>query len=316
MKKVSVVITILNEETTIASLLRSLKAQSKKPDEVIIIDAGSTDGTVNIVREFQRKSGMIRLLVKPGANRSLGRNIGIARAHGPIIALIDAGCAAKRDWLKKLTRPFKDPEVDVVAGFYKPKGDSIVQRCLAVYTCVLPHQMNTRTFLPASRSMAFRKFVWKEVGGFPEALNTCEDRVFVDRLKQQGALFVLAKDAVVSWEQQRTVKNAFRQLFGYARGDMEAGYTPHVRKIVIVWIRYFVGIYVLLRFPLLLLLIIPQYLAWVIGKGYAFVKDRRALLWLPLLQLTADAAVMSGSLVGLINRRRSHMRNRASTETI
>lgn len=316
MKTVSVVITILNEEATITALLQSLKAQTKKPDEVIIIDAGSTDGTVNAVREFQRKSGRIRLLVKPGANRSLGRNIGIARAHGPIIALTDAGCVPKRDWLKKLTRPFKDPAVDVVAGFYRPKGDSILQRCLAVYTCILPHQMNTRTFLPASRSMAFRKVVWKEVGGFPEVLNTCEDRVFVDRLKGHGVRFKLAKEAVVSWEQQRTLKSAFWQLFGYAKGDVEAGYTPHVRKILFVWIRYLLGLYFLLRFPLLLFLVVPQYLAWVIGKGHAFVKDRRALLLLPLLQLTADAAMMSGSLVGLINRRREHRRDIVPTESI
>ncbi len=73
---------------------------------------------------------------------------------------------------------------------------------------------------------------------------------------------------------------------------------------MLVWLRYVLGVWMLLMFPWLVLFIAPQYLAWVISKGYGQVNDRRALYLLPLLQLTADAAVLSGSLRGLLSRGR------------
>ena len=303
MAKVSVVITVLNEQDSIGKLLKPLISQTKKPDEIILIDAGSTDRTVEVIKKFQRTHKKIMLLVKPGANRSVGRNIGVERAHGPIIAITDAGCIPKKDWLEKLTDPFKDKSVDVVGGYYKPRGNSVFQKSLAVYTCVLDHQLNPKTFLPASRSLAFRKEIWKKVGGFPEHLSTCEDRVFVEKLKKTKAKFTFAKEAIVYWKQKNTWQDAFIQLYTYSKGDTEALYLPHVKKILLVWARYLLGILLLVTFPVLLLFILPQYLAWVIGKGYSYVKDKRALLTLPLLQLTADLAVMGGSLAGFFKRR-------------
>jgi len=304
MKKVSLVLTILNENKSIMLLIEALARQSKKPDEIIFIDAGSTDGTIDRIRKVQEENRRIRLLVEPGANRSRGRNVGIERAHGPIIALTDAGCRPKKDWLKKLTTPFANKVVDVVGGFYLPEGDSLFQKSLSVYTCARKHQVHAKTFLPASRSLAFRKRIWKQVGGFPEELNTCEDRVFVQRLQEAGAKFAKAPQAIVYWEQKKTLREAFLQLYGYAKGDMEAQYFPHVLRIGSVWLRYLLAGSFLLSFPLLLLFIIPQYLAWVIGKGYMVVNDKRALYMLPLMQLTADLAVLSGSLAGMISKKR------------
>ena len=301
MEKVSVVTTVLNEESVIEKLLASLFNQSRQPDEIIVIDAGSNDRTVEKIRALQKDSKNLRLLVVPGANRARGRNIGIARAHGPFIAVTDAGCIPTKDWLKKLIVPFRNSKVDVVSGYYLPQGKSVFQKCLAVYTCVLPHRFDPRTFLPASRSIAFRKTVWKKAGGYPKQLTTCEDLLFVERLMKKGAKFTIAKDAIVHWRQQRSVGKAFRQLFNYAKGDVNARYRPHVIRIGLVWLRYLVGLWLLKVFPLLLIFLVPQYFAWVIGKGYAFVKDKRALLLLPFLQMTADVAVMSGSLVGILS---------------
>jgi len=308
MAKVSVVITVLNEEIVIGKLLKSLFVQKRIPDEIVIIDAGSVDKTVQIVRTFQKQYKLLRLLVVPGVNRSEGRNIGIERAQGPIIAVTDAGCIPKKDWLKKLITPFKDRSVDVVSGYYLPQGDSIIQKCLATYTCVLPYRLNVTTFLPASRSLAFRKSIWKKVNGFPKHLDTCEDRMFVQRLMKRDAKFVMAKDAIVYWRQHHTLSRAFKQLYTYAKGDGQARYFPHLKKAALVWIRYLVSIWLFFVFPVILFFLIPQYLAWVIGKGYPFVKDKRAVILLPLLQIIADFAVMAGSLTGLVYSLRSYKR--------
>lgn len=305
MTNISVVITILNEEESIEKLLKALISQTKKPLEIIFIDAGSKDKTAEIIRKYQEKYDNLKIIVKPGINRSQGRNMGIKKARGKYIAITDAGCIPEKGWLKKISGPFKDKSIEVVSGFYKPSGNSIFQRSLAVYTSLMPHKIKSNKFLPASRSMAITKSIWKKAGGFPEELDTCEDRIFVERLKKINAKFMFKKDAIVHWEQKKTFKEAFWQLHGYARGDLLANYQPHVKKIVFVWIRYLIVFWFAPFFPWVMLFFAIQYLGWVIGKGYPYVKDKRALIYLPLLQLTSDLAVMSGSIAGYIERRKA-----------
>src|SRR3972149_3143590 len=114
--KASVCITVLNEEGSIATLLDSLLTQTEKPDEIIIVDGGSKDRTVEIVRHYQKKDKRIKFLVEHGSVAH-GRNTSIEISRNPIIASIDAGCLARRDWLEKITEPFKHENVGMVAGF-------------------------------------------------------------------------------------------------------------------------------------------------------------------------------------------------------
>ena len=114
---ISICIIILNEEGTIAPLLDSLLNQSKKAKEIVIVDGGSTDKTVGIIRHYQKKYGGIKLLVEK-STRAKGRNLGVEIAKGDIIATTDAGCIADKNWLRNLTAPFATGRVDVSAGFY------------------------------------------------------------------------------------------------------------------------------------------------------------------------------------------------------
>ena len=88
--QVSVIMTVLNEGEAIKRLLNSLVAQERRPDEVIIVDGGSTDDTVSILSRYQGQLPL-QVIVSPGANISRGRNIAIRAAAGPIIASVDAG---------------------------------------------------------------------------------------------------------------------------------------------------------------------------------------------------------------------------------
>ena len=88
--KVSVCITVFNEEKKIAPLLDSLLTQTKKPSEIVVVDGGSNDNTAQIIRHFQKKDKRIRFLVEPGSVAH-GRNTGVEVARFPIIAHTDAG---------------------------------------------------------------------------------------------------------------------------------------------------------------------------------------------------------------------------------
>ena len=89
--KVSVCISVLSEEKSVGKLLESLLNQSKKPNEIIIVDGGSKDKTVEIIKHFQKKDKRIKL-VKQRGNVAKGRNTSIEVAKNEIIAITDAGC--------------------------------------------------------------------------------------------------------------------------------------------------------------------------------------------------------------------------------
>lgn len=312
--KVSFIATVYNEEKTVDLLIDSLLSQTKKPDEIIIVDGGSTDATVSIISNFIRQLGgsnqqiKFKFLIKKG-NRAVGRNTAVKPARGDIILCSDAGCILDKDWVKNITAPFRNPKVDIVAGFYKGAPKNIFEKCLVPYVLVMPGKINPHTFLPASRSMAFRKSVWEKAGGFPENFSHNEDYIFAQKLKQMKAKIVFAKEAVVYWLPRKNLQEAFNMFYRFALGDMEAGIIRP--RVILLFARYLVGIAILIAYLVtesnLLLttcyVLLVMYLMWSIGKNYRYVNDFRAIFYLPLIQFSCDFAVISGSLKGIITKR-------------
>lgn len=313
--KASLVLTVLNEEKSIDGFLDSLTGQTKKPDEVIIVDGGSCDKTINRIKNYVTAAGGIppdggilrikglRIVVKSGANRSEGRNIGIAKAENEIIAVTDGGCMLDKEWLEEISKPFEDLKVTAVAGFYKPVAKTVFQKCLAPYVCVMKEVAG---FLPSSRSVAFRKNVWEKVGGYPENLNYCEDLVFDQKVVKAGYCFFFAPKAIVHWPMKNNLLKAFKQFFNYAVGDGQvffSVYQTHSLKISLVFLRYllFTVLVVGGDWRAVSLSAILLYLFWSVGKNYRHVKKLPAVFILPALQIISDLAVMLGTVRGLLS---------------
>ncbi len=168
MAKVAVVVTVLNEQETIRDLLDALIDQTRRPDEIIIVDGGSTDKTWEVV---SHRSSVVSY--KKVGNRSIGRNYGVQHSKSEIIAFTDAGCVPHKDWLEELIKPFTSG-ADVVSGYYEGKAKNVFQKCLIPYVLVMPDQTKDE-FLPATRSMAIRKAIFFQHGGFDEKLEHNED---------------------------------------------------------------------------------------------------------------------------------------------
>lgn len=306
--KISFITTVLNEEESVKSLLDSINSQTIIPSEVIIVDGGSKDKTVDIIESFKNseKNGLDIKVIKSSGNRSKGRNAAIKESSGDVIAVTDAGCIPDKDWIEKITENFKNPKTDVVAGFYRPKTKNIFQKSLSTYTCVMPERLDPMNFLPSSRSIAFRKKAWEKVGGYPEFLDTCEDLYFARELRRNGFKFKTSKDAMVTWFQKENLREAFLQFYKYAEGDGMARYFR--KNTPFLFVRYIAGFILLLilfhsRSLYLLLSIVfllGLYLLWSITKNYRYVNDVQAFFYLPLLQLTSDIAVLSGTSLGLL----------------
>lgn len=301
--KISFITTFYNETESINGFLDSLLTQSKVPDEIILVDAFSIDGTYQKVKQkikdLKNNKTKIKLLRMKG-NRSIGRNKAISSSINNFIACSDVGCILDRNWLKNITTPFLKSNIDVVAGYYKPVTKSIFEQCLAAYTSVMPDKI-TKDFLPSSRSVAFRKSAWESVGGYPEELDFCEDLVFAKRMKSSGLKFFVSKKSIVYWPQRKNILQAAKQFYNYANGDGMALYVRHSTPFL--YGRYlFALILIFIQQYYLLIILVVLYIFWSISKNYKYVRHIKAFFYLPLLQITSDMSVLLGTTSGALKR--------------
>lgn len=109
---ISVVIPTYNEELGIAKCIESIKNNTIKPLEIIVADGGSNDKTVKIA-----KDAGATVLNNPNRTAASGRNVGIAKAKGEIIAFTDGDNYADENWLKNILEEFEaDDQLDGLGG--------------------------------------------------------------------------------------------------------------------------------------------------------------------------------------------------------
>ncbi len=310
--RVAVILTVLNEAEALPRLLESLAAQTRPADEIVVADGGSRDGTQAVLADYAARLGLpIRVVDAPGANISQGRNRAIAATTCELIAATDAGVRCPPDWLARLTAPFADAAVTAVAGFFETDPVTVLE--VAMGATVLPevNDVNPATYLPSSRSVAFRRAAWEAVGGYPEWLDYSEDVVFDLALRAKYGPFVFVPEARVRFRPRGSLRALARQYYLYARGDGKAGLFPRQHAI-----RYFTYLVVA---PLLVYaaLTVSGWL-WLVGvvaglaylrlplrrlwprlAGLALGARVQALAYLPIIRVVGDVAKMVGYPVGV-----------------
>ena len=344
---VTLIVTTLNEASSVTELWQSILVQTQLPNEVIVVDGGSTDATVVLLQNLAKKTRGFnaKILVKSG-NRSVGRNWAIQQATHNLIACTDAGCVLKPDWLEQLLKVQNQTQADVVAGYYAGLAKTSWQAAVIPYALVMPDQLPQppAQFLPATRSLLLTRAAWQKAGQFNENLSDNEDYALAHALIKTGAKLAFAKTAIVFWHPPQTWLATAKMFYRFARGDAAAGlWRP---KVGLIFLRYL--IWLGLGFDWLWLVFITDsrvnagagvdvsvggnvngntsvlsfYLGWILGLsvlsylGWAISKNVRYCRrseswdwswgWLPLLQVTADWAVMTGTLAGIKQRVMSH----------
>lgn len=123
--KVSVIIPAYNVEEYIGQCLESILNQTYKDFEVVIVDDGSNDRTVEIIEQYQNKNSNISLLRQKNSGQSIARNKGLSVAKGEYIVYIDSDdWLASDDALEKLVNAIITSDADFVqASFEFVKGD-------------------------------------------------------------------------------------------------------------------------------------------------------------------------------------------------
>jgi glycosyltransferase involved in cell wall biosynthesis len=315
-ERTALIVTVLNEAATIEALLESVASQTRRPDEVVVADGGSVDGTFEALQRWSSRVPL-RVVQAPGANIARGRNVAIQSASSELIAVTDAGVRLEPDWLEQLQAGLTD-DVHVVSGFFRPDPRSPFEHALGATTLPAVEDVNPESFLPSSRSALFRRHAWEQVGGYPEWLDYGEDLVFDLRLKRAGCRFTFVPKAIAWFRPRHSPGAFFRQYYLYARGDGKAGlwwrrhairYAAYAAAATVLWRRS--------RAAWLLPLGVAAY-TW---RPYARLElDRltpaEALCVLslpPAIRLVGDVAKMLGYPVGVWWRWRRAWTSRSSS---
>src|SRR5438034_5674173 len=98
---VSVIVTVRNEAGAIDALLDSLRSQTRAPDEIVVVDGGSNDGTLELLQQAAQRWAALRVIEAPGANIARGRNLAIEAARGDVLLSTDAGVELPREWVAR-----------------------------------------------------------------------------------------------------------------------------------------------------------------------------------------------------------------------
>ncbi|MGA7228359.1 MAG: glycosyltransferase family A protein [Acidimicrobiia bacterium] len=210
--KASVVIRCHNEADHIGKLLSELKRQSFTDFEIVVVDSGSDDGTLDILAN---EDVVLEHIKKE--NFSFGRslNIGCRRARGEFLVFISAHCYPEHeDWLRNLVSGFDDRKVAIVYGKQRGIADSHFSE-RQIFKTWFPEVSIPRQDGPFSNNAnaAIRRSLWEE-HPYDESLTGLEDVAWAQAVMRDGWWVSYRADAGVIHVHNETpnqIRNRYRR---------------------------------------------------------------------------------------------------------
>ncbi len=299
--RVSVIVPVLNEREAVGPLVEALFGQTRAPDEVVVADGGSDDGTRELLDQLAERHPGLTVIDGPGGI-SGNRNAAIRAATGEVIACTDAGCLPEPGWLEALAKPF-ETGADWVAGFYRPDGKTTASTAAGVVMMTVLEEVDMDHFLPGGSSQAFTKEAWESVGGFPEGINAGEDTLYGEQLRAAGYRPEFAPDALVAWHPPSSLKEmaAKARLWGEADGINRVRTGAYLRVVAAYWIMPLVALVAAFLFPIVGLAILVAFLALVAFRTrfkYRWVRGGSKWLMVPVAHVRQQLAQSLGFLEG------------------
>lgn len=333
---VSVVIPVRNGARVLERCLARLAEQTTLPEQVIVVDNGSRDGSGDLARGFAHRAPHlpVQVLEEGRVGASAARNRGVAAASGEVVAFTDADCEPAADWLHRLTAAF-GPGIGAVAGGIRPAApQTAVEAFAALYTLRTGGERFDSADFTLLRggfptaNLAVRRDVFTTVGGFDEGIRLYgEDYDLCARIYEHGHVIRYEPQARVFHHHRTTLRGLLRQSFGFGACHAYLLRRHFRRKILIEvpgvrWDRDDLPGRIWLDLAsadkkLLLLLLVSLWLplAWLAPVGYLaylyadacrrfgreeFPIPCAARLAAPALLLAKSAAMTAGRLVGSV----------------
>ncbi|MEI7750764.1 MAG: glycosyltransferase [Candidatus Omnitrophota bacterium] len=181
--KIVVVSAVYNEEKYIGRMIESLMAQTRMPDEVVLVDDGSKDGTAQVIEQYAKRYPVIRLIRNSNQGPAASRNSGWRAARADVAIFTDGDCVPDRDWIEKLMKGFVSDDVAVpttvnqgkkqvgaVAGTYRTLNkENVLARFVGDEIAWRYRNVRGEVDAHGAYNLAIRKGVLEEMRGFDES---------------------------------------------------------------------------------------------------------------------------------------------------
>lgn len=215
--RISVVIPALNEEEALPGMLEALLAQTCRPDEIIVVDAESTDRTPDILAQWAQNGAPVRCIMGRRGGCGIGRNIGIKAARNSWIVLLDCGMLPPPSWLASLEAMHRQTGAPAVFGTCQYIPKTVFQRAL----CAVAWGNRPVPVVPCS---LIDRSVFEAIGYFREDLEAVEDQEWTQRfLGHFGSRCVMVEPVTPHYDVPSQVSVVRRKWLLYHQCAVRAG---------------------------------------------------------------------------------------------
>jgi len=224
-KKVTLILPIRDEGPTIRAALDAVLAQNYPAGqmEILIADGMSTDGTREIVREYQRKHANIKLLDNPGRIVPTGMNTALRQAAGDIIIRVDGHCVIAPDYVENCLRHLANDTVDGVGGPMKTIGLTPLAETIAlamsarfgVGNSAFRTTQGQTKYVDTIPFPAYKREVIQKAGLYDEELVRNQDDEYNYRIRELGGKLLLAGDVRSVYYSRGSMRGLWKQYYQY-----------------------------------------------------------------------------------------------------
>lgn len=321
--RVAVISAVYNEEKNLPALLEALTRQTQKPDQFILVDDGSTDGTEEMMRKGDPAGrpypSWVNYLRQENKGPASARNAGWRYVQADICIFIDGDCVPEPDWIERLVKPFSSPEAGASAGTYKTLNpENPLARFIGLEIAWRYRHKPREVDAHGSYNLAVRRTALEEIGGFREdyPAPSGEDWDLTYKISRRSKIIFIPEAVVGHYHPERfwpylknQVRRAYDRIKVYrdhpdkARGDTYTGRTA--------------------QYPIMAAALLPPSLAcanaglphagilcWILfavisafsftGFGYYLSKDKTAALLSPAIQFSRYFAWALGACLGVM----------------
>lgn len=223
---VSIVIPMLDERTSIEDCVGSFDDQTYPESlfEVIIVDGGSVDGSLELVEQLQRHRPWLRLISNPDRRASAAFNRGIEASHASVVGIVGAHSRVGPDFLHMSVDTLLESNAAGVGGVLEhqgrdPNGSAIGMAMTSRFGMASPFRFAAKgRDVDTIGHPVYRREVLDDIGLFDEALERNSDYELNYRIRAAGYRLFFDPRIVTTYNPRGSLRRLARQFFDYGRG--------------------------------------------------------------------------------------------------